>query len=135
LVSVAAKDLGTGKAQTVMVHPTSGLSEAEINAFIAESESSRELDQTKKEWAELRNGADTLIYGTARTLAEFGAQLAKDDKARLSSALEECKRVFEVMVSDIPKGREALAKLETEAHLLFAALQSYVAPETPPDGS
>jgi molecular chaperone DnaK len=135
LVSVAAKDLGTGKAQTVMVHPTSGLSEAEINAFIAESESSRELDQTKKEWAELRNGADTLIYGTERTLAEFGAQLAKDDKARLSSALEECKRVFEVMVGDIPKGREALAKLETEAHLLFAALQSYVAPETPPDGS
>ncbi len=135
LVSVAAKDLGTGKAQTVLVQPTSGLSEAEIKAFIAESDASREVDQSKKEWAELRNGADTLIYGTERTLQEFGAQLDADAKTRLTSALDECKRTFEVMVGDIPKGREALAKLETEAHLLFAALQSFIVPETPPEGT
>ena len=132
LVSVAAKDLGTGKAQTVMVQPTSGLSEAEIHAFIAESEASRQVDLSKKEWADLRNSADTLIYGTERTLQEFGDRLDEGARGRLQSALDECKRTFEVFVGDVARGREVLSKLETEAHMLFMALQGAGASESEP---
>jgi molecular chaperone DnaK len=123
MVSVAAKDLGTGKSQTVVVQPTSGLTETEINGFIAESEASRQVDQSKKEWADLRNGADTLIYGTERTLQEFGDKLDADAKARLQTALDGCKRTFDIFAGDVARGREAVSKLETEAHMLFMALQ------------
>jgi molecular chaperone DnaK len=138
LVSVAAKDLGTGKAQTVMVQPTSGLSEAEIHSFIAESEASRQVDLSKKEWADMRNSADTLIYGTERTLQEFGDRLDQDARQRLQSALDECKRTFEMFEGDVARGREVISKLETEAHMLFMALQGAGMSESEPspeDGS
>jgi molecular chaperone DnaK len=106
-----------------VVQPTSGLTETEINGFIAESEASRQVDQSKKEWADLRNGADTLIYGTERTLQEFGDKLDADAKARLQTALDGCKRTFDIFAGDVARGREAVSKLETEAHMLFMALQ------------
>jgi molecular chaperone DnaK (HSP70) len=59
IVSVSAKDLGTGKAQGVIVQPTSGLTEMEIKKFIAESDANRVVDQAKKELADLRNNAET----------------------------------------------------------------------------
>ncbi|HEX7597415.1 MAG TPA: molecular chaperone DnaK, partial [Polyangia bacterium] len=132
MVSVGAKDLGTGKAQTVMVQPTSGLSEGEIHAFIAESEASRQVDLSKKEWADLRNSADTLIYGTERTLQEFGDRLDKEARIRLQTALDECKRTFEMFAGDADRGRDVIAKLEAEAHLLFMALQGAGMPESEP---
>jgi molecular chaperone DnaK len=132
MVSVAAKDLGTGKTQTVVVQPTSGLSESEIGGFIAESESSRQVDLSKREWADLRNGADTLIYGTERTLQEFGDKLDMDAKARLQMALDECKRTLEMFTGDVVRGRDAISKLETEAHMLFMALQGGSMSESEP---
>jgi molecular chaperone DnaK len=142
LVSVSAKDLGTGKAQTVVVQPTSGLSEVEINRFIAESEANRQVDVAKKEWADLKNSADTLIYGTERTLQEFGDKLEQNAKELVQSALENCKRVIEVFSGDLARTRDAMGTLETEAHMLFVSLQggamsmsSEPEPEPEPDAS
>jgi molecular chaperone DnaK len=135
MVSVAAKDLGTGKTQTVGVQPTSGLSEVEITRFIAESESSRQVDQSKKEWAELRNSADTLIYGTERALQEFGDKLDVEAKARLQAALDQCKRMFEISSGDAARAREAVFKLESEAHMLFRAMQGGSMPEPSSENS
>ena len=137
MVSVSAKDMGTGKIQTVLVQPTSGLSEAEISSFVSQSETSRRVDQAKKEWAELCNSADTLIYGTERTLQEFGDKLDPDARARLQAALDECKRTLEMFAGEVARGREAVAKLETEAHMLFMALQggSTSEPEPSPEKS
>ena len=133
LASVAAKDLGTGKAQSIVVQPTSGLSEGEIHAFIAESEASRQADQSKKEWADLRNSADTLIYGTERTLQEFGDRLEPEGKARLQAALDECKHTLEASADDMERGRAAISKLEAEAHILFVALQGGSPSEPSPE--
>jgi molecular chaperone DnaK len=135
MVSVAAKDMGTGKSQTIVVQPTSGLSENEIGAFIAESESNRQVDQSKKEWADLSNSADTLIYGTERTLQEFGNKLDSDARGRLQAALDECKHTFEMFVGDMVRAHAALSKLETEAHMLFVALQGGSMPEPAPEKS
>jgi molecular chaperone DnaK len=95
------------------------------------------VDQSKKEWADLSNSADTLIYGTERTLQEFGDKLDADAKRRLEAALVECKRAFELFVGDVARASAALAKLETEAHMLFVALQGggISDPEPSPENS
>jgi molecular chaperone DnaK len=123
IVSVSAKDLGTGKAQSVTVKPTSGLTEAEIQQFIAEADANRAADQAKKELADLRNNAETLIYGTENTLKEFGDRLDLLAKERIQLALDECKYVIESEADNVPRLRESLGRLETEAHALFLTLQ------------
>ena len=115
-----------------MVQPTSGLSEDEIRSFVSQSESSRQVDQSKKEWADLSNSADTLIYGTERTLQEFGDRLDAEAKQRLQAALEVCKHTLERFAGDVVRGRDALSKLETEAHMLFMALQGGSMSESEP---
>jgi molecular chaperone DnaK len=123
MVSVSAKDLGTGKAQGVIVQPTSGLSEAEIERFIAEADANRAADLAKKELADLHNSAETLIYGTEHTLQEFGAKLDGEARTHVESALEECKRTIEAEPDNVTRLRAAIDRLETEAHTLFLSLQ------------
>jgi molecular chaperone DnaK len=124
IVSVSAKDLGTGKAQGVIVQPTSGLSEMEIKKFMAESEANKVVDQAKKELADRRNTADTLVYGTESTLREFGERLDPMARERVQLALDECKYVVESDSDNIDRLRDSLGRLETEAHKLFASLQN-----------
>ena len=123
IVSVSAKDLGTGKAQTMVVKSTSGLTEAEIKKFIADAEANRQNDQAKKEVADLLNNADTLIYGTERTLEEFGDKLDFLAKERIQLVLDECKYVAESESHNLERLRDCLGRLEKEAHMLFMALQ------------
>jgi molecular chaperone DnaK len=123
IVSVSAKDLGTGKAQSVTVKPTSGLTEGEIKKFIAEADTNRVVDQKKKELADLRNNAETLIYGTENTLQEYGEKLDLVARERVQLALDECKYVVESDADNMERLRESLGRLQTEAHALFASLQ------------
>ena len=123
IVSVSAKDLGTGKEQSVTVKPTSGLTEMEIKKFIADADSNRLADQAKKELAEMRNNAETLIYGAENTLREFGDKLDPLAKERVQLALDECKYVVESDSENASRLRESLGRLETEAHILFLSLQ------------
>jgi molecular chaperone DnaK len=123
IVSVSAKDLCTGKAQTVIVQPTSGLTEAEIRRFIADADANRMADQAKKERADLHNNAETLIYGTENTLREFGDKLDLIARERIQLALDECKYVVESEPDNVARLRESLGRLEAEAHALFLSLQ------------
>jgi molecular chaperone DnaK len=122
IVKVSAKDLGTSREQRVDVRPTSGLSEEEIARFIAEAEHHRAEDVQKKEWADLRNNADTLIYGAERALLEFGPQLDATAKGNVERELDSCKRLLESS-TDLDAARQAVSRLESEAHKLFEALQ------------
>jgi molecular chaperone DnaK len=135
IVSVSAKDLGTGKAQGVVVQPTSGLSEMEIERFIAEANTNRAADMAKKELADLRNSAETLIYGTENTLQEFGDKLDAAAREQLQLALDECKHTVEAEPDNLNRMRAAIDRLESEAHALFLSLQGGgSADETPPAG-
>jgi molecular chaperone DnaK len=122
IVHVSAKDLGTGRSQKVDVHSTSGLSEAEIAGFIAEADQHRAEDVAKKDWADLHNNADTLIYGTERAIAEFGTKIDPAARDGMLRQLDSCKRLLESS-KDLVAAREAVAGLETAAHKLFEALQ------------
>ena len=72
IVHVSAKDLGTGKEQSIRITASSGLTEEEIKNLIKDAELHAEEDHRKKELAEARNQADTLIYTTEKTLADLG---------------------------------------------------------------
>ncbi len=123
IVNVSAKNLDTGKEQKVVVRPTSGLTEEEIARFITEADSFRDADLEKKEWADLRNTTETLIYGTERALEEFATTMDPSTRAELSKQISACKRLLEQSL-DIAAVRAAAATLETEAHKLFEALHS-----------
>jgi molecular chaperone DnaK len=132
IVSVSAKDLGTGKAQGVVVQPTSGLSEIEIERFMAEANANRAADLAKKDLADLRNSAETLIYGTENTLREFGDQLDATAREQLQLALDECKHTIEAEPDNLNRMRAAIDRLESEAHALFLSLQGGGAPAALP---
>ncbi|MCX8083645.1 MAG: molecular chaperone DnaK [Calditerrivibrio sp.] len=92
ILSVTAKDLGTGKEQSIRITPSSGLTEEEINRMIKEAELNAEEDRKKKELAELRNQADTLIYTTEKSLHEHGSKIDEATKNTINQALDELKK-------------------------------------------
>jgi molecular chaperone DnaK len=113
ILKVSAKDLGTGREQSVNVVPTSGLSEEQIQQIIVEAEVSAEGDAARKELADIRNQAESLLYSSERALAEFGNVLKPEDKAQLEQDLAECKQTVETgSVEDV---RAAFARLEASA--------------------
>ncbi len=68
MVSIEAKDLGPGRSQNVKVSPSSGLSKEDVDRLVNEGEQFKEADETRKELAELRNQAETLLYTTEAAL-------------------------------------------------------------------
>src|SRR5213076_1494845 len=75
IVHVSAKDLGTGKQQSIRIVASSGLTENEIQRMIAEAESNKSADKKKKELADVKNNADGLIYTTEKALEEYATLL------------------------------------------------------------
>jgi molecular chaperone DnaK len=101
IVHVSAKDLGTGKEQSMTITGGSALPKDDIEQMIKDAESHAEEDRQRKEAAELRNQADTLAYQTDKTLKEHGDKLDEATKADIEQALTEL--------------REALKGEDTEA--------------------
>jgi molecular chaperone DnaK len=88
IVHVSAKDLGTGKEQTIKIESSSGLSEQEIERMVNDAESNVEADKQKKELVEARNKADQVIYSTEKTLKEHGDKVSDDERKRIEEAKE-----------------------------------------------
>ncbi len=95
ILTVSAKDLGTGRHQSVNVVPTSGLNEAEIARIVGEAEAARDRDHVRVQLAAARNKAEGLLYTAQRALSEFGDVLGPAERRNLEEDLEECRRVIE----------------------------------------
>ena len=89
IVNVSAKDMGTGKEQSVTIESDTSLTEDEIQSKIEEAESFAEEDKTRKAKVELRNMADQVVYQTRRTLEENAEKLDDSDVAPVKSLLDE----------------------------------------------
>jgi molecular chaperone DnaK len=120
IVHVSAKDLGTGKVQQVRVVGNSGLSEAEIQAMISDAQANQANDKVKKELAELRNNADSLIYTTEKSLEEYGNVLPEKDREEIKADLESLKELLKG--SDPAAIKEAYQKAEGSAYRIADAL-------------
>ena len=103
ILSVSAKDKGTGKEQSIKIQASSGLSEEEIQRMKREAEENASADAKKKEEVEVFNKADGLIFQTEKQLKEFGDKLSADKKTAIETAVTELKTAFEAKDLDSVK--------------------------------
>lgn len=116
IVHVSAKDLGTGKEQSIKITASSGLTEEEIKKMVKESEMHSDEDKKKKQLAEVRNEADTLVYSVEKSLAEFGDKILPDEKVKIQEAMENTRKAL--AGNDIDAIKNAVALLSTSSHKL-----------------
>ena len=95
IVSVSAKDLGTGKEQSIKITASSGLTEEEIQRLTKEAELHTEEDTKRRELADARNAADGLIYPTEKTLKEMGDKLDASTIEEINRAISTLKKAME----------------------------------------
>ena len=95
LVSVTAKDKGTGKEQQIKIQPSGGLNKDDIEKMVKEAEQFSADDKKRREAAEARNQADSLVHATERQLAEHGDKVDAETKAAIEAALADTKAVLE----------------------------------------
>ena len=111
IVHVSAKDLGTGKEQSIRITASSGLSEEEIQKMVKDAEAHADEDKKRKELAEAHNECDTLIYSIEKSLSDFGDKITESDRADINSALEEARTLKDSEdVAAIKAGMDKLAK-------------------------
>jgi molecular chaperone DnaK len=125
IVHVTARDLGTGKQQSVRITSSSGLNEDEIQRMIAEAEASRSSDAVKRELADARGNAEGLIYTSEKSLEEYGHVLSDQDRQDISVFLGELKKIMDS--SDVTGIKAAIKRLEAASHKMAEAMYSEAA--------
>ena len=123
IVNVSAKDLGTGKEQAITITASTNLSKDEVDRMVHDAEAQATADQSRREEAEVRNSASSLIYSTEKSLKEVGEKLDPGARAEVEQALSELKRVSENgTVAEVKPAVEALQQASYKmAELLYKA--------------
>ncbi len=134
IVHVSAKDLGTGKAQSIRITAPKKLSKEEIEKMVKDAEKFAADDTKKKEEVEIINQADTLVYGTEKSLKEFGDKVSQAERADIEVKLNDLKTAIkDKNVQRIKSGMEDLTKashkLAEEIYKQAAAKQQQQGPQ------
>ena len=121
VVHIDAKDLGTGRSQRVKVQPTSGLSQAQIDDLVADGERFRQADGQRREFAELKNQAETLLYTTEAALEGYAdlVEAAMLDSIRVHA--DELRAIL-AEAPDTQRVRDAYQKLEAVTYSVAESL-------------
>ncbi len=120
IVHVNAKDLGTGKEQSIQITASSGLSEEEIQRLVRDAEMHADEDKKRRELVETRNQADSMAYSVEKNLKEMGDKIEPAMKADLEEKIAAVRKVIEG--EDKAAIDEALANLTTASHKLAEAV-------------
>ena len=120
IVHVSAKDLGTGKSQAVRVISNSGLSEQEIQKMVSDAQANENQDKRKRELADLKNGAEGLIYTTERSVEEYAHLLKPAERDEILRDVEALKKVLPG-IEPAPI-KEAIQRLEGSAYRIADAI-------------
>lgn len=137
IVNVSAKDLGTGKEQSIQITASSGLSESDIDRLVHEAEAHASEDKKKQELIEARNHADGLIYGTEKSIKDLGDKLDASLKSDIESKIAALRKTMEADdVAAIKKANDDLAQASHKlAEQLYSQAQGQAAgPEGPQAG-
>ena len=111
IVNVSAKDMGTGKEQSIKITASSGLSEQDIQRLVREAEAHASDDKKKQELIEARNHADSLIYGTEKSLADLGDKADAAVKSDIEGKIASLRKLMEGEdAAAIKNATEELAK-------------------------
>ena len=112
IVTVSAKDQGTGKEQNITIKSSSGLSDEEIDRMVQEAEENAEADEKRKEEVELRNEADQLVFQTDKTLEELEGKVDEEEVKKAEDAKEELQEAIDADDLDLIKEkRDALNEI------------------------
>jgi molecular chaperone DnaK len=133
IVHVSAKDLGTGREQSMTITGGSALPKEDIERMMKEAETYAEEDRKRKEEAETRNQADALVHQTQRFLAENGDKLPAEGKADVEAALTELTGVLGG--SDIAAIRDKSQVLAQKSQALGSQLYSQPTEQAGDDGA
>lgn len=94
ILNVSAKDKATGKAQSIVIKASSGLSDEEVAAMVKDAAAHAEEDKKFKELVEIRNQADGLIHSSEKSLQDLAGELADDEKKGIETAIAELKEAL-----------------------------------------
>jgi len=120
IVNVSAKDLGTGKEQSIRITASSGLSDADIERLVKEAESHAEEDKKKQKLIEVRNSADTLIYTTEKSIRDLGENIDAALKNDIETKAEALKKVMQS--DDAEAIQKSMDELAQASHKLAEKL-------------
>ena len=112
IVNVTAKDLGTNKEQSITITSSTNLSDEEIDKMMKEAEANKEADEKRKQEAEVRNNADSIVFATEKALSDLGDKITQDDKKNAEEKLDAAKKALEGNdIEEIKKTSEELNKV------------------------
>ncbi len=120
IVNVSAKDMGTGKEQSITITSSNKLSDDEVKAKIKEAEEFAEDDKRRKEEVEIRNKAETLVYETEKSMKELEDTMSEEDKTRINGTKDELKNALED--GTIDQIKDLTDKLTEEFHVISSKL-------------
>jgi len=120
IVNVSAKDMATGKEQSIQITASSGLSREEIDRLIKDAELHAEEDKKKKELVEARNSADALIYSTEKSIKDLGDKIDAATKGKVEAAIEPLKKAMEG--NDVAEIKRLSEELTQASHKLAEAM-------------
>jgi len=111
IVSVSAKDKGTGKEQKIQIQASGGLSDEEIKKMVKDAEANKEADKKKRETVDVRNQADTIIHTTEKNLKEHGSKISDADKKSIETGISDLKNALKgTDTEEVKKKTQALVQ-------------------------
>ncbi|HTV93239.1 MAG TPA: molecular chaperone DnaK [Verrucomicrobiae bacterium] len=126
IVNVSAKDLGTGKEQQITITASTNLSKEEVDRMVKDAELQAAADKSRREEAEVRNNASSLIYSTEKSLKEVGDRLDATARGEVEAALDELKRISEN--GTIAEIKPAIEKLQAASYKMAELLYKTASP-------
>ncbi|MBI5231902.1 MAG: Hsp70 family protein, partial [Coriobacteriales bacterium] len=133
IVNVHAKDLGTGQEQKITITGSTALSDQEVERMVDDAESHAEDDRQRKEQAEVRNTADSLVYTTEKTLADLGDKVPDATKSEIETALADTKKALEGDDTDAIKSETE--KLQQASYKLAEVVYQQAGSEQAAEGA
>jgi len=127
ILTVNAKDLATGKEQSVTIKEGSGLSDDEVDKMVAEAKDHEEDDQRKREEIERRNKLDTLCYTLEKTINDNKEKISEDDAKAIADGIADARQALESQDDD--RIQAATEQLEKEAHRIASVMYEQASAE------
>lgn len=113
IMNVNAKDKSTGKAQSITIRSSGGLSDNDIDRMVKEAEAAKEADKKRRETIDIKNEADTMIYNTDKQLQEHGSRIPDSVKTQVRNDITSLQEA--IGTDDGDKIKEALERLKNSS--------------------
>ena len=132
IVHVSAKDLGTGKEQSIQIQSSSGLDESEIDRMVKDAEAHAEEDKREREKIDTRNNADSLVYQTEKAMKDYGDKVDASSKASIESALADLKATLANQNASVEELKAKTEALQTASYKLAEEMYKNANPQGGP---